>query len=67
MNCVVAAGLLIIVSNCGASADSDSDVHALENFRDRIVRGIPIHGNRPLKIGLLRSLTKIAGLSERDL
>ena len=33
--------------------------------RERIV--IPIHGNRPLKIGLLRSLMKIAGLAEEDL
>lgn len=32
--------------------------------RERIV--IPIHGNQPLKIGLLRSLMKIAALSEDD-
>jgi predicted RNA binding protein YcfA (HicA-like mRNA interferase family) len=32
--------------------------------RERIV--IPIHGNRPLKIGLLRSLMKIANLAEED-
>ena len=33
--------------------------------RERIV--IPIHGNAPLKTGLLRSLMKIAGLTEGDL
>ncbi len=33
--------------------------------RERIV--IPIHGNQPLKRGLLRSLMKIAGLQEDDL
>ena len=33
--------------------------------RERIV--IPIHGNAPLKIGLLRSQMKIAGLTEADL
>jgi predicted RNA binding protein YcfA (HicA-like mRNA interferase family) len=33
--------------------------------RERIV--LPIHGNRPLKIGLLRSLMKIAELQESDL
>jgi hypothetical protein len=33
--------------------------------RERIV--IPIHGNQPLKKGLLRSLMKIAGLHEEDL
>ena len=33
--------------------------------RERIV--VPIHGNRPLKTGLLRSLLKFAGLREEDL
>lgn len=33
--------------------------------RERIV--IPIHGNAPLKIGMLRALMKIAGLGEEDL
>ncbi len=33
--------------------------------RERIV--IPIHGNQPLKIGLLRSLMKIAELAEDEL
>lgn len=33
--------------------------------RERVV--IPIHGNKPLKIGLLKSQMKIAGLSEDDL
>jgi len=33
--------------------------------RERLV--IPIHGNHPLKIGLLRSLMKIAELAEADL
>jgi predicted RNA binding protein YcfA (HicA-like mRNA interferase family) len=28
---------------------------------------IPIHGNKPLKIGLLRHLLKQAGLNETDL
>jgi predicted RNA binding protein YcfA (HicA-like mRNA interferase family) len=33
--------------------------------RERLV--IPIHGNEPLKIGLLRALMKIADLKETDL
>jgi hypothetical protein len=33
--------------------------------QERIV--IPIHGNQPLKIGLLRSQMKIAGLVEDDI
>ena len=28
---------------------------------------VPIHGNRPLKIGLLRYLLNVAGLTEDDL
>jgi predicted RNA binding protein YcfA (HicA-like mRNA interferase family) len=33
--------------------------------RERIV--IPVHGNQPLKIGLLKAQMKIADLSEADL
>lgn len=33
--------------------------------RERIV--IPIHGNEPLKLGLLRSLMKIADIKEDDI
>ncbi len=33
--------------------------------RERLV--IPIHGNQPLKAGLLRSLMKLAGIEEKDL
>jgi len=40
-------------------------IFVMSGRRERIV--IPIHGNRPLKIGLLRSLMKIAGLAESDL
>ena len=28
---------------------------------------VPVHGNKPLKIGLLKHLMKIVGLSENDL
>ncbi len=28
---------------------------------------VPIHGNQPLRIGLLRHLLKMAGLEEKDL
>jgi predicted RNA binding protein YcfA (HicA-like mRNA interferase family) len=33
--------------------------------RERIV--IPVHGNQPLKLGLLRSLMKIAHIAEDDI
>jgi predicted RNA binding protein YcfA (HicA-like mRNA interferase family) len=28
---------------------------------------IPIHGNKPLKIGLLRALAKLAGIADEEL
>ncbi len=40
-------------------------IFTMTGRRERIV--IPIHGNQPLKIGLVRSLMKIAGLREDDL
>lgn len=40
-------------------------IFTMAGRRERIV--IPIHGNRPLKTGLLRSLMKIAGIREDDL
>jgi predicted RNA binding protein YcfA (HicA-like mRNA interferase family) len=40
-------------------------IFVMHGRRERIV--IPIHGNRPLKIGLLRALMKIAELEEEDL
>ena len=45
-----------------------SDSHHIfikEGHRERIV--IPVHGNQPLKIGLLKHQMKIAGLAEADL
>jgi predicted RNA binding protein YcfA (HicA-like mRNA interferase family) len=36
-----------------------------EGQRERIV--VPVHGNQPLKIGLLKNQMKIAGLTEDDL
>lgn len=40
-------------------------IFTMPGRRERLV--IPIHGNRPLKVGLLRSLMKIAELAEEDL
>jgi predicted RNA binding protein YcfA (HicA-like mRNA interferase family) len=40
-------------------------IFVMAGRRERVV--IPIHGNQPLKIGLLRSLMKIAELSEEEL
>ncbi len=40
-------------------------VFVMQGCRERIV--IPIHGNQPLKIGLLKALMKIADLTEADI
>jgi predicted RNA binding protein YcfA (HicA-like mRNA interferase family) len=40
-------------------------IFVMAGRRERIV--IPIHGNSPLKIGLLKSLMKIAELSEEEI
>jgi predicted RNA binding protein YcfA (HicA-like mRNA interferase family) len=40
-------------------------IFVLPGRRERIV--IPIHGHRPLKIGLLKSLMKVAEVTETDL
>jgi len=40
-------------------------IFVMPGQRERIV--IPIHANRPLKMGLLRALMKIADLTEDDL
>ena len=40
-------------------------VFVMPGRRERIV--IPVHGNRPLKVGLLRALMKIADLAEEEL
>ncbi len=38
---------------------------AKPGHRERLV--IPVHGNQPLKIGLLKNQMKLAGLTESDL
>ena len=48
-----------------ARVNGSHHIFTMTDRRERIV--IPIHGNQPLKTGLLRSLMKIAGLSEDDL
>ncbi len=42
--------------------------HHIYGKRGSIVRlSIPVHGNKPIKLGLLKHLLKMAGLSESDL
>ena len=40
-------------------------IYGKESYIERI--SVPIHGNKPLKVGLLRHLMKVAGLKESDL
>jgi predicted RNA binding protein YcfA (HicA-like mRNA interferase family) len=45
-----------------------SGSHHIYGKSGSVVRlSIPIHGNKPLKTGLLRHLTKLADLSDDDL
>jgi predicted RNA binding protein YcfA (HicA-like mRNA interferase family) len=48
-----------------ARVQGSHHIFVIARRRERIV--IPIHGNRPLKIGLLHALMKIAELTEQDL
>ncbi|HVA17727.1 MAG TPA: type II toxin-antitoxin system HicA family toxin [Candidatus Dormibacteraeota bacterium] len=42
--------------------------HHIYGKEGSVVRlSVPIHGNRPLKVGLLKHLLKLAGLSDSDL
>ncbi len=42
--------------------------HHIYGKPSRIVRlSVPVHGNRPLKMGLLNHLVRAAGLTEQDL
>jgi predicted RNA binding protein YcfA (HicA-like mRNA interferase family) len=45
-----------------------SGSHHIYGKSGNVVRlSVPIHGNKPLKTGLLRHLTKLADLSDEDL
>jgi predicted RNA binding protein YcfA (HicA-like mRNA interferase family) len=42
--------------------------HHIYGKTGNIVRlSVPIHGNKPLKVGLLKHLLKMAGLTEKEL
>jgi len=65
---VTGKALARAVQDCGWSCvriKGSHHVFTKDGRLERIV--IPIHGNKPLKIGLLRSLMKIAGLTEDDI
>jgi predicted RNA binding protein YcfA (HicA-like mRNA interferase family) len=48
-----------------ARVNGSHHIYVRDGRRERVV--IPIHGNRPLKTGLLRSLMKIIPLDETEL
>jgi predicted RNA binding protein YcfA (HicA-like mRNA interferase family) len=48
-----------------ARSKSSHHIFIKDGRPERLV--IPIHSNRPLKVGLLRSQMKIAGLTEGDI
>lgn len=68
MKQVTAARLAKAISRKGwklARVKGSHHVYVMDGRQERIV--IPFHGAKPLKIGLLKSLMSIAGLSELDL
>jgi predicted RNA binding protein YcfA (HicA-like mRNA interferase family) len=48
-----------------ARINGSPHIFTMPGRRERLV--IPVHKNRPLKLGLLRSLMKLADLDENDL
>ena len=48
-----------------APVQGSHHVFKKSGHRERVV--IPVHGNKPLKIGLLKSQMKIADITEADL
>jgi predicted RNA binding protein YcfA (HicA-like mRNA interferase family) len=48
-----------------ARVNGSHHIYVRDGRRERVV--IPMHGNRPLKTGLLRSLMKIIPLDETEL
>ncbi len=57
-----------VVERHGWSLLRVSGSHHIYGKQGSTVRlSVPIHGNKPMKTGLLRHLVKLAGLSEEDL
>ncbi len=57
-----------LLQQCGwllARVNGSHHIFTKSGHRERIV--VAIHGNKPLKLGLLRHQMKIAGLTEADL
>ena len=48
-----------------ARVNGSHHIFTKSGHRERIV--VPVHGNHPLKLGLLKNQMKIAGLTESDL
>jgi len=48
-----------------ARAKGSHHIFFKDGVRERIV--VPVHGNKPLKIGLLKAQMKIAGIQKNDL
>ena len=68
MKKVTAAKLAKAITRKGwklARVKGSHHVYIMEGRQERIV--IPFHGTKPLKVGLLKSLMNIAGLSENDI
>jgi predicted RNA binding protein YcfA (HicA-like mRNA interferase family) len=68
MNSVSGRDFARIIERGGWSLLRVSGSHHIYGKTGSVVRlSIPIHGNKPLKTGLLRHLARLAELSEDDL
>jgi predicted RNA binding protein YcfA (HicA-like mRNA interferase family) len=68
MKAISGKELARIVERCGWNLLRVHGSHHIYGRTGSVVRlSIPIHGNKPLKIGLLKHLMSLAGLSESDL
>jgi predicted RNA binding protein YcfA (HicA-like mRNA interferase family) len=68
MKAISGKQLTRIVEQKGWTLLRTAGSHHIYGKQGSVVRlSIPVHGNRPLKIGLQRHLMKMAGLSDSDL
>ena len=68
MRAVSGKELIRILEKNGWSLLRVTGSHHVFGKPSSIVRlSVPVHGNRPLKIGLLRHLAKLAGISDDEL
>jgi len=68
MKSISGKSLCKIVESCGWKLKRTTGSHHIYTKNDlNVILSIPVHGNRDLPTGTLKSIMKDAGLTERDL